>query len=94
MYGRLLIYTFDEDKKALEDKARAAVIPIVTNTRGYISYGVIFQDDRVISTSAWESEVHAQAGDAALLEWVKTNTTMKVEARFTGDFSWMEIASR
>ena len=94
MYGRVVIYTYDEDKKALEDKARAAVIPIVTNTPGYISYGVLFQDDRVISTSAWESEEHAKAGDAALLEWVKANTTMKVEARFTGDFSWLEIASR
>ncbi len=46
------------------------------------------------STSAWESEEHAKAGDAALLEWVQANTTMKVEARFTGDFSWLEIASR
>ena len=53
MYGRVVIYTYDEDKKALEDKA--ARHPIVTTTPGYISYGVIFQDDRVISTSAWES---------------------------------------
>lgn len=94
MYGRVVIYTYDEDKDALEAKARAAAVPIVTNTPGYISYGVIVHDDRVISTSAWESEEHAKAGDAALLEWVKANTTMKVEARFAGDFSWLEIAAR
>ena len=60
MNGRVVIHTYDEDKKALERKARAAVVPIVTNTPGYISYGVIFQDDHVISTSAWESEEHAK----------------------------------
>ena len=94
MYGRVVIYTFDENKDELEARARAAVIPLVTNTPGYIAYGVIFQDDRVISASAWESEEHAKAGDAALLEWVQTNTTMKVEQRFTGDLSWLELASK
>ena len=94
MYGRVVIYTYDEDKDELETKARAAVIPIVTNTPGYISYGVMFQDDRVVSSSAWESEEHAKAADAALGEWVRSNTTMKVESRFTGDFSWLELASR
>ena len=94
MYGRLVIYTYDEDKDELEAKARAAVIPIVTNTPGYISYGVMFQGDRVVSTSAWESEEHAKGADAALGEWVKSNTTMKVETRITGDYSWLEIASR
>jgi hypothetical protein len=47
-----------------------------------------------MSTSAWESEEHAKVADAALLEWVKANTTMKVEQRFTGDFSWLELAGR
>ncbi len=94
MYGRVVIYTYDEDKDELETKARGAVIPIVTNTPGYISYGVMFQDNRVVSTSAWESEEHAKAADAALGEWVKSNTTMKVETRFTGDFSWLELASQ
>ena len=94
MYGRVVVYTYDEDRDELETKARLAVIPIVTNTPGYISYGVLFQEDRVISTSAWESEEHAKAADAALGEWVRSNTTMKVESRFTGDFSWLELASR
>ena len=70
------------------------MIPIVTNTPGYISYGVMFSDDLVVSTSAWESEEHAKAADAALGEWVRSNTTMKVDKRFTGDFSWLEMASQ
>jgi heme-degrading monooxygenase HmoA len=94
MYGRVVIYSYDEDKDDLEARARAGVIPLVTNTPGYIAYGVLFQDDRVISFSAWESEEHAKAGDAALIEWVKTNTTMKVESRFTGDLAWLELAAR
>ena len=94
MYGRVVVYSYDEDRGELEAKARAAVIPIVTNTPGYISYGVMFSDDLVVSTSAWESEEHARAADAALGEWVRSNTTMKVDKRFTGDFSWLELASQ
>ena len=94
MYGRVVIYTYDEDKDELEARARAGVIPIVTNTPGYISYGVMFVDDRVVSVSQWDSEEHAKVADAALAEWVKANTTMKSQERFTGDFAWLELASR
>jgi hypothetical protein len=60
----LVIYTYDEDKDELEAKARAAVIPIVTNTPGYISYGVVFDDDHVCrrargspkSTPKWQTQ--------------------------------------
>jgi heme-degrading monooxygenase HmoA len=94
MYGRVVVYTYDEDKTELEARARAGVIPIVTGTAGYISYGVMFVDDRVVSVSQWESEEHAKAADTALAEWVKANTTMKAQTRFTGDFAWLELASR
>src|SRR5215213_908218 len=56
MYARVVIYTHDDDKDELEAKARAGVIPIVTSTPGYISYGVMFDEDRVVSISQWESE--------------------------------------
>jgi heme-degrading monooxygenase HmoA len=94
MYARVVIYTYDEDKDELEAKARAGVIPIVTSTPGYISYGVMFVDDRVVSVSQWESEDDAKRADAALAEWVKANTTMSTETRFTGDLAWLELASR
>ena len=44
--------------------------------------------------SQWESEEHAKAADAALIEWVSGNTTMQVESRITGDFSWLELAAK
>jgi heme-degrading monooxygenase HmoA len=94
MYGRVVIYTHTEDRDALEAKARAGVIPIVTNTPGYISYGVMFHDTNVVSISQWESEDHAKAADEALAEWVKANTTMQSETRYTGDFAWLELASK
>ena len=68
MYARVVVYTHQDDKVELEAKARAGVIPIVTATPGYISYGVMFDDDRVVSISQWESEEHAKNADAALAE--------------------------
>lgn len=66
----------------------------MTKSPGYISYGVMFQDSQVVSVSQWDSEEHAKAADAALAEWVKANTTMRSETRITGDFSWLELASK
>jgi hypothetical protein len=93
VYARVVIYSYDEDKTQLEAKARAAVIPIVTNTSGYISYGVMFDDAQVVSISQWDSEEHAKAADAALIEWVTANTTMKPVSRYDGELAWLEIAS-
>ncbi len=94
MYARVVVYTHDEDRDALEAKARAGVIPIVTNSPGYISYGVMFQDTQVVSISQWQSEEHAKAADEALGEWVRTSTTMKSTTRITGDLAWLEVASK
>ena len=94
MYGRVVIYTHNDDRDELEAKARAGVIPIVTSSPGYISYGVMFYDDKGVSVSQWESEASAKEADAALGAWVTANTTMQSEQRYTGDFSWLELASR
>ena len=94
MYARVVVYTHQDDKDELEAKARAGVIPIVTGTPGYISYGVMFQGDKVVSISEWESEEHAKSADAEIAEWVKANTTMTSEARMTGDLAWLELAPR
>ena len=34
----------------------------------------MFDDDKVVSISQWESEDHAKAADAEIAEWVKANT--------------------
>lgn len=93
MYARVVVYTHQDDKVELEAKARDGVIPIVTSTPGYISYGVMVEDNRVVSISQWESEEHAKAADTALGEWVKANTSMTTETRITGDLAWLELAS-
>ncbi len=94
MYARVVIYTHDDDRDDLEAKARAGVIPIVTSTPGYISYGVMFYDDKVVSISQWESEEHAKTADEAITEWVRSNTSMKSQDRYTGDLAWLELASQ
>jgi hypothetical protein len=52
------------------------------------------QGTQVVSISQSESEEHAKAADAALGEWVKANTTMQSEMRYTGELSWLELAAR
>ncbi|HEV7187476.1 MAG TPA: antibiotic biosynthesis monooxygenase [Blastococcus sp.] len=94
MYARVVVYTHQDDKDELEAKARAGVIPIVTSTPGYISYGVMFDGDRVVSISQWESEEHATSADAEIAAWVKDNTTMTSQTRITGDLAWLELAAR
>lgn len=94
MYARVVVYTHEDDKDELEAKARAGVIPIVTGTPGFISYGVMFQDDKVVSISQWDSEEHAKVADEALAKWVKANTTMTSESRIVGDLAWLELAPR
>lgn len=93
MYARVVVYTHQDDKVELEAKSRAGVIPIVTSTPGYISYGVMFEDEKVVSISQWQSEEHAKVADAAIAEWVKANTTMTSETGITGDLAWLELAS-
>src|SRR3954447_9317571 len=92
MYERVAVYTYQEDKMELEAKARAGVLPIVTSTPGYISYGVMFNDEHVVSVSTWESEDTAKVADAAIIDWVKSNTTMQLQSRFAGDLAWIEMA--
>jgi heme-degrading monooxygenase HmoA len=75
----VVVYSHNEDRDELEARARAGVIPIVTASPGYVSYGVMVQDKQVVSISKWESEEHAKATDAALGEMVKANTTMQSE---------------
>ena len=90
MYGRVVTYTYSEDRELLTAKARAEAVPLVTGTPGNLAYAVMVLDDQVVSVSAWESEDHAKAGDAAILEWVNSGTTLKVASRTTGDFAWFE----
>ena len=94
MYARVVTYTHQDDRDELEAKARAGVIPIVTSTPGYISYGVMFDGDTVVSISQWESEEHAKAADEAIAAWVKANTSMTSQTRVVGDLAWLELAHR
>ena len=78
--------------EGFEDGPRPVANPPGQHVNWEVTYPL--EDDRAVSVSQWESEEHAKAADAALAEWVKVNTTMKSETRFTGDFAWLELASR
>jgi len=66
MYARVVVCTHQDDKVELEAEARAGVIPIVTSTPGYISYGVMVNDNTVMSISQWESVASTGSGGLEL----------------------------
>lgn len=92
-YGRCAIYSFTGDAAELERKAKAEVVPLFKQQKGFIAYGTIIKDGQVISMSAWESEEDAKAADAAVKKWVD-NTSMKATNTYFGDFAWLEFAGQ
>ena len=91
-YGRVVIYSHSEDRDELETKAREGVLPIVKAADGFLAYGVLVTEDRVVSSSAWASEAQAKAIDDTIKAWVKDNTTMVIEGRYDGELAWLEVA--
>src|SRR5215212_7839186 len=72
-YGRCVIYSFTGDEQEVIEKSRAGVLPILKKQPGFIAYGVIVQDGKIFSTSAWDSEADAKAADDAARGWVDDN---------------------
>ena len=92
-YGRYAIYDFTGDENELTQRAREGVLPILEGMDGFIVYGVLIKDGKVISMSAWDSEEHARAGDKAAKAWVQESAPeMSPTATYFGELAWLELA--
>jgi heme-degrading monooxygenase HmoA len=91
-YGRCVIYSFSGDAEEVTERSRNGILPIFKQQPGFIAYGVMVQDDRIISMSAWASESDARAADDAAKEWVSHNLDVEVISSFVGDYAWLEFA--
>lgn len=91
-YGRCVIYSFDGDTQEVTEKARAGILPIFKQQPGFLAYGTIIQDGKIVSVSAWNSESDARAADDAARQWVSENMNAKVLESHVGEYAWLEFA--
>jgi hypothetical protein len=93
-HGRCVIYSFTGDEQDVIDKSRAGILPILKRQPGFIAYGVIVQDGKIFSMSAWDTESDAKAADEAAKDWVAENMDAQVVTSAVGDYAWLEFAER
>jgi hypothetical protein len=91
-YGRCVIYSFTGDEQEMIEKSRVGVLPILKQQPGFIAYGVIVQDGKIFSISAWDTENDASAADDAARGWVAENIDAQVVTSVVGDYAWLEFA--
>jgi heme-degrading monooxygenase HmoA len=93
-YGRCVIYSFTGDEQEIIEKSRAGILPILKQQPGFIAYGVIVQDGKIFSVSAWDTENDANAADDAAKGWVSENMDAQVVTSVVGNYAWLEFADR
>jgi hypothetical protein len=93
-YGRCVIYTFAGDEQEMIEKAKAGILPIFKAQPGFVAYGTMIKDGKIVSLSAWDSQAEAEAADEAALQWVKDNLDATVLERYVGEYAWLELAQR
>ena len=89
MIARIATYTYTGDAQDLGRRAEAGILPILEAQPGFRSYAVAFSDDKVFSSSAWDSLAEAESGSAAVADWVAENMT---EIRLSGTVEYATVA--
>ena len=91
-YGRCAIYSFTGDEQEMIAKSRVGILPILKRQPGFVAYGVIVQDGKIFSVSAWDTENDAKAADDAAKGWVAENIDAQVETSAVGEYAWLAFA--
>ena len=89
MVARIAMYTYSGDAQELARRAEAGILPILEAQPGFRSYSVAIGEDKVFSSSAWDSRAEAEIGNAAVAAWVAENMT---EISLIGDVEYGEVA--
>jgi hypothetical protein len=89
MVARIAIYTYSGDGQELSSRAEAGILPILKAQPGFKSYAVAISEDKVFSSSAWDSRAEAESASAAIAAWVAENMT---DISLIGNVEYAEIA--
>ncbi|GAA4701989.1 hypothetical protein GCM10023215_46250 [Pseudonocardia yuanmonensis] len=93
-HGRCVIYSFAGDEQEMIDKAKAGVLPLMQAQPGYLAYGVIVQEGKIVSMSAWASQAEAEAADKVAARWAKDNIDATPLERYIGEYAWLDIGQQ
>ena len=93
-YGRCVIYSFTGDGQEITEKSRGGILPLLKRQPGFVAYGVIVQDGKIFSMSAWDTQSDAQAADEAAKGWVAENIDAQIVTNVVGEYAWLEFADR
>ena len=73
MIARMATYTFTGDAKDLGERAESGILPVLQEQPGFKAYSVAATDDEILSLGVWETRENAEAGNAAVADWVGAN---------------------
>ena len=89
MVARIATYSYTGDGQELSKRAETGILPLLQEQAGFRSYAVAFSEDKVFSSSAWDSRGEAESGSAAVASWVAENMT---EISLIGSVEYATIA--
>jgi hypothetical protein len=89
MVARIATYTHSGDARELAERADAGILPILEAQPGFRSSAVAISEDKVFSSSAWDSRAEAESSSAAVAAWVAENMT---EISLLGSVEYAEVA--
>jgi heme-degrading monooxygenase HmoA len=73
MIARMATYTFTGDAKELGERAESGILPVLQGQAGFEAYSVAATDSEILSLSVWDTRENADAGNAAVADWVAAN---------------------
>jgi heme-degrading monooxygenase HmoA len=73
MVARMATYAFTGDANELGERAERGILPILEAQPGFKAYSVAATDDEILSLSVWDTREDAEAGNAAVADWVAAN---------------------
>jgi len=89
MVARIATYTYTGNAEDLGKRAEAGILPILQAQPGFRSYAIAFSENKVFSSSAWDSRSEAESGSAAVAAWVADNMT---EIKLIGPVDYAAVA--
>jgi heme-degrading monooxygenase HmoA len=79
MIGRMATYRATGDPHELARNAESGVLPLLQAQPGFRAYSLATDGGEILSLSVWDSRAEAEAGSAAVADWVRDNMSEQIE---------------